>query len=204
MIEIFDCVQGGETWHQLRLGIPTASHFGEVLRDPGTSKTRRDYMLKLAGEILTGEPMGSFSNEHMERGQVLEAEARDLYAFATDIETRQIGFIRNWNAGCSPDSLIGDDGILEIKTALPHILLDITLKDEFPAAHKAQTQGALWVAERGWIDCIVYWPGLPLFVKRAYRDEPYIANLAKALDSFNEELHGIIGRMNAFGTAMRA
>jgi hypothetical protein len=204
MIEIFDVEQGTEQWHALRLGIPTASHFAEVIRDPGTSKTRRDYMLKLAGERLTGEPMGSFENQHMERGRTLEAEARDLYAFAADIETRQVGFIRNWNAGCSPDSLIGDDGMIEIKTALPHILIDIALKDEFPVAHRAQTQGALWIAEREWIDCVVYWPGLPLFVKRARRIEPFIATLAKAIEDFNNELNEIVERFDRAASGAKA
>jgi hypothetical protein len=132
------------------------------------SKTRRTYLLKLAGEILTGAPMENYTNGHMERGKAMEAEARDLYAYYHELTADQIGFIKNGRAGCSPDSLIGENGLLEIKTTFPHLLLDILLRQEFPPQHKAQCQGALWIAEREWIDLAIYWPGLPLFVKRAY------------------------------------
>ena len=191
MLQIIQCEQGQPEWFQARLGIPTASEFKTLLgikKDAREKVTRRTYMLKLAGEILTGEPMEGYKNDHMERGNLMEEEARDLYAFQADIEPERVGFIRNGDKGCSPDSLLGTDGMLEIKTKLPHLLIDCILKDEFPAEHKAQCQGALWVAEREWIDIAVYWPKLPLFVKRAYRDDGYIANLAGAVKDFNEEL----------------
>jgi hypothetical protein len=98
-------------------------------------------------------------------------------------------------AGCSPDALIGDDGMLEIKTALPHILLDIIERDEFPPCHKAQTQGALWVCDRQWIDQMVYWPGLPHFIKRATRDETYISSIAILVRKFTKELHELVKRV---------
>ena len=61
--------------------------------------------------------------------------------------------------------------MMEVKTKLPHLALECLLRGEFPTEHKAQCQGALWVAEREWIDLVAYWPKLPLFVARAYRDE---------------------------------
>ena len=191
MIQIFDMPQGSPDWFAARMGIPTTSEFKTLLgikKDARDKATRRTYMLKLAGEIVTGDPMESYKNDHMERGNLMEDEARDLYTFMSGEEPIRVGFIRNGDKGCSPDSLIGDKGMLEIKTKLPHLLIDCLLKDEFPAEHKAQCQGALWVAEREWIDIAVYWPKLPLFVKRAYRDEGYIANLAGAVADFNEEL----------------
>lgn len=190
-MQIIQCEQGQPEWFQARLGIPTASEFKTLLgikKDARDKVTRRTYMLKLAGEIITGEPMEGYKNDHMERGNLMEGEARDLYSFQADIEPERVGFIRNGDKGCSPDSLLGSDGMLEIKTKLPHLLIDCILKDEFPSEHKAQCQGALWVAEREWIDIAVYWPKLPLFVKRAYRDDGYIANLAGAVKEFNEEL----------------
>ena len=75
------------------------------------------------------------------------------------------------------------------------------MSDEFPAEHKAQCQGALWVCEREWIDIAVYWPRLPLFVKRAYRDEAYIASIAKAVREFNDELAEIVARLRKFEEA---
>jgi len=156
-------------------------------------------MLKLAGERITGKPMESFSSRHTERGHALEPEARDYYAFLRDVDPAQIGFVHNDIAGASPDSLIGEDGLLEIKTALPHLLADLILKDQFPPEHIAQTQGQLWVTGRAWVDIIVYWPGMPPLIKRADRDEAYITNLAAAVQQFNAELEEIVARIRTYG-----
>lgn len=196
--QFFTCEQNSPEWHFARMGIPTASSFDAILT-PGKTKTeqktRRTYMLKLAGEILTGEPMDMVMTRDMERGHALEPEARDLYTLQTGAVLDRVGFIKRGRAGCSPDSLIGNDGGLEIKTKLPHLLIDLILKDEFPPEHTAQVQGALWVAERDWWDIEVYWPGLPPFIKRTGRDEAFIANLAGEVDRFNEELDTIVAQL---------
>ena len=116
----------------------------------------------------------------------------------TDSAPVEVGFIRNGPKGCSPDSLIGADGMLEIKTKKPALLIDALLGDKFLDEHKAQCQGALWVAEREWIDLACYWPGLPPVIHRAYRDEPYIATLSEAVDSFNAELEEIVERVRSY------
>ena len=193
-IEIFNCEQNSPAWHLARKGIATASAFGDVLAK-GEGKTRRTYLLKLAGEIITGQPMECIVSRDMERGHAMEAEARDLYTLKTDAQLAQVGFVRNGRVGCSPDSLIGDDGGLEIKTKFPHLLIDVILKDEFPAEHKAQVQGALWVTGRQWWDVAIYWPGLPLFVKRAHRDEAYIQQMATEVERFNADLDGVVSEL---------
>ncbi|MDQ0505995.1 hypothetical protein QOZ94_002799 [Xanthobacter agilis] len=170
----------------------------------GEGKTRRTYMLKLAAEIITGEPGDGLSTEDMERGHIMEPEARNFYAFQKDVEPELVGFIRNGQKGCSPDSLIGADGALEIKTKKPPLMIECLLKDEFPAEHKAQCQGVLWVAEREWIDICVYWPKLQPFIKRAYRDELYIASMSKAVDDFNSELSELVERVRRYGSGGRA
>lgn len=200
-LEILTCEQGTEEWFLARAGIPTSSMFATVMasgRGGGESKTRAKYMRQLAGEIITGKPMEGFTNAHMERGHEMEPEARDLYAFATDTAPEQVGFIRNGQKGCSPDSLIGANGMLEIKTKLPDLLIECLERDDFPPEHKAQCQGALWVAEREWLDIIVYWPAMPVFIKRAYRDEPYIAEMAKAVDTFNSDLAALVERVRGY------
>ena len=202
MIEIITCDQNSAQWHEARRGMVTASRFKDVLAK-GEGKTRRSYMLQLAGELLTGEPHEGFMTADMERGHEMEPDARNMYALMTDANPELVGFIRNGAKGCSPDSLVGDVGMLEIKTKLPHLLIDVLLRDEFPAEHKAQCQGALWVAEREWIDIAVYWPRLPLFIKRAYRDEAYIAGLAAAVDAFNAELAETVERIRSYGMADR-
>jgi hypothetical protein len=194
MLQIFDCEQGTPEWLTCRLGIPTASKFATVMAK-GEGKTRREYMLKLIGERLTGEPTQDYTNGHMERGKEMEAEARDMYCFVKDVEVQRVGFIRNGEKGCSPDSLVSNDGGVEIKTKLPHLQLDVLLRDRLPPEHVAQCQGFLWVAEREWVDFVSYWPKLPLFVKRVYRDEPYIKNLAAEVDAFNADMLELLERI---------
>ena len=142
--------------------------------------------------------MESFQNAHMERGKLMEDEARSLYEFMADAECERVGFIRSGRKGASPDSLIGSDGLVEIKTKLPHLMIETILRGDFPPEHKAQCQGQLWVSEREWIDIAVYWPGMPLFVQRATRDEAYIHDLSDAVDQFNEELDQIVARVRAY------
>lgn len=200
--------QGTLEWFDLRKGIATASQFECLMkrgRDGKTpSATRRTYMLELAAERLTGDPPENFSSIYTERGKLLEPEARDLYAMLTDTQPEQVGFITNHGAGCSPDSLIGADGLLEIKTKKPALLVDAIVTDEFLDEHKAQCQGSLWVAEREWIDLVAYWPGLPPFIKRAYRDEAYIAQLAAEVAKFNAELEAMVEKVRAYGQLAEA
>lgn len=200
MIQVFDCEQNSPEWFQARLGIPTASEFDSVLAK-GQGKTRRTYMMKLLGERLTGEPMENYTNAHMERGKVMEDEARRLYEFLQDTEIVRVGFIRNGDRGCSPDSLIGDAGMLEIKTKLPHLQLEAIFADRLPPEHQAQVQGQLLVAEREWCEFVSYWPKLPLFVKRVYRDEAYIKTLAAEIDRFNAELAALAEQITQRGAA---
>ena len=199
---IIECRQGEPEWYAARLGIPTASEFSTVLakgKDGGKSLTRKTYMMKLAGEILTGEPMESYSNQHMERGKEQEAEAREAYELMRDVDTQQVGFIVNDAKGCSPDSLIGNDGGLEIKTALPHIQVERLLKGDLPAEHRAQVQGNMWVTERQWWDFVSYCPRLPLLIVRVPRDDGYIAILAGAVKEFNAELANVVDAIRSAG-----
>jgi hypothetical protein len=109
-------------------------------------------MRKLAGEILTGIPMESYSNDDMDRGREQEPEILARYAFEHDIDVAKCGFIRNGKKGCSPDGLIGDDGMVQIKSAAPHVMIEILeawiAKRTIPTKHLPQCQGELWVAER--------------------------------------------------------
>ena len=199
---ILQCPQGSPEWAKARLGIPTASMFSAVLaaaKDGKERKTRDMYLRKLAGELLTGDPMENYQAPDFERGKQMEAEARNFYAFTTEDTIEQVGFIRNGNKGCSPDSLIGSDGMLELKTAFPHILIDKILRDEFPPEHRAQCQGNLLVADREWIDIGIYWPKMPMFVKRAHRDANYLRNLSDEIDIFNAELHELVEKIRRYG-----
>lgn len=202
MLEIINCTQGSLEWAQARLGIPTASEFASLLtkgRGGAESRTRQTYLYKLAGERLTGEVIESFISPHMERGKLMESEARNAYSFVTGLDCETVGFLRRGRAGASPDALIGHNGLLEIKTKLPHLLIEALLKGEFPPEHKAQCQGQLWIAERNWIDLAIYWPGLPMVIVRAHRDETFIKELGDAVAQFNEELDRIVAQVAVYG-----
>lgn len=195
-LEIFDCEQGSAEWHACRLGIPTASRFADILAK-GEGKMRGRYLRDLAAERLRGTvEEDTYSNAHMERGKVQEDDARRLYAFMADLDPVRVGFIRDGRKGCSPDSLIGEDGGLEIKTALGHIQVERLQRGGLPSEHKAQVQGSLWVTGRTWWDFCSYSPGLPPLIVRVDRDEQYIADLAKAVDAFNAELDDLVSSLS--------
>jgi len=203
MMQIHDMPQGSPEWFAARLGIPTASEFGTVMAK-GEGKTRRSYMYKLAGEIITGQPTEGYTNAHMERGKTLEDEARQLYSFMTDQQPIQVGFGRRGRAGCSPDSLVDDNGMVEIKTRLPHLMVETLLKGEMPPEHKAQVQGALWIFDREWLDFVAYFPRMPLFVTRVTRDNGYIANMAGEVSRFNDELDATVYAIRNYGQQVAA
>lgn len=190
---IFDCEQNSPEWFECRRGIVTASKFADVLAK-GQGITRRKYLYTLAGEILTGEVQPAYTNADMERGHEMEADAVNLYAFDRDAEPVVCGFMRRGRSGCSPDRLIGDTGMLEVKSKLPHLQLEVLERDNLPPEHKAQVQGQLWVSGREWCDFISYWPRLPLFVKRVERDETYIESLAQAVADFVGELDALVAK----------
>jgi hypothetical protein len=198
-VEIIECQQGSAEWFQARLGLPTASMFSAILAK-GEGKTRKSYMNKLAAEIVTGELGEVFTAPALERGKVMEDEARAFYSFMKTADPKQVGFVRNGSVGWSPDSLVDDNGALEIKTQRADLLIETILKDTFPSEHVAQCQGGLWVGEREWIDLCVYWPKMPTFIKRAYRDETYIKNLSIEVEKFQSELNELVMRIHAYGS----
>jgi hypothetical protein len=193
-LEVIDCEQGDPGWFQARVGIVTASEFHSVLAK-GEGKTRRKYMLRLIAERITGEPQETYTNAVMERGKLMEAEARDYYAFMTGVEPVRVGFLKRGRVGCSPDSLIGDNGLHEIKCKESHLHLEVLIADRLPPAHVAQCQGSLWVSNREWIDFQSYWPKLNPFIKRVYRDENYIKNLSSEVDAFIDEMDTLYERI---------
>ena len=194
MMEIIDCEQGSQEWLQARLGIPTASMYATVMaKGKGTapSLTRTTYLYKLLGERITGDPAENYQNHHMERGHEMEVDARNMYAFMNDVDPVLVGFIRNVKTGASPDALIGENGLLEIKTKLPHLLLPHLLSGSVPPEHKAQVHGQIWIAEREWCDFVAYWPNIRPLIIRVYRDDDYIRNMAHEVEMFNEELDAL-------------
>lgn len=202
-MEIFyDVEQGSDEWHELRRGLPTASNFKVLMAKGDEKRGRSSYLYKLAGERLTGVCGEGYKNDTMERGNEMEPKIRRDYEMLTDQDTTLVGFIlsRNGKAGCSPDSLVGEEGMMEAKSASPPVLIPMRLKalgdpKYFPPEHYAQCQGNLWIAEREWIDLIVWWPAMKPVVVRIERDEAYIDQLRDAVDLFDLELRRLVEKL---------
>lgn len=192
--------QGSADWLALRLGIITCSELDCLLvngkGEAGFGAAAFTYMDQLIGERITGDAAElPFTTRATERGHELEGKARKLYKARTDASYEEVGIILNHGIGYSPDALIGDSGLIEVKTKLPKFQVGVILAGEIPKEHVAQCQGGLWVSEREWIDFISYWPGMPLFIKRAYRDEAYIAKLAERVSTFHEIMEARMERV---------
>jgi len=191
------CEQGTPEWFTFRLGRVTASNFAKVLS--GRSRSGyKTYLRDLVAEYVTQKPMKGYKSKAMEEGLATEPQARDYYAELNNVSVEQVGFIElGDNIGCSPDGLVGTDGMIQIKCPEAPHHIDYYTTNVFPSEHKAQVQGELWVAERQWSDFISHNVDVkhrPHWSIRVQRDEPYIKDLAKAVENFAEELRTRIAK----------
>ena len=164
--------QGEEDWLYLRLGIPTASCFDEILtpKELSLSKSSKKYMHRLLAEWMYGAPIEAPKpSPWMERGTQLEPEAIRYYEMDRDVETTEVGFVTTDDGmiGASPDRLVGDDGVLEQKCPslefhVGYLLDPQSLVDQY----RLQVQGQLWVCQREWADIQSYYPGFPSVIIR--------------------------------------
>ncbi|MCV4287917.1 YqaJ viral recombinase family protein [Pseudomonas capsici] len=197
---IIDAEQGTPEWLALRLGFVTCSELDCLLvngkGEAGFGVAAFTYMDQLIGERITGEAAElPFQTKATIRGHEQEGVALWLYEAREDVQTSSVGIILNHGIGYSPDALVGDKGLTEVKTKLPKFQVSVILAGEVPKEHVAQCQGGLWVSEREWIDFISYWPGMPLFVKRMYRDEALIRKISERVKTFYEILDERMNRV---------
>jgi len=203
-MKIHNVEQGSEAWFQLRLGVPSASRFKDLLTPTGKpSASSEKYMHELLAEKMSGKRFDSFDTFHMKRGRELEPEAANVFSFQTDLICREVGFVTNdsQTVGCSPDRLIFDSG-LEIKCPMhtTHVkyLIDYHKDGEMPAEYYAQVQGTMWLMDLEDYWFMSYHPDLPNLIMNVKRDEKYIASLSAAIDKLLEELETnltLIGRI---------
>ena len=187
------CIQGSEEWSEARLGIPTASQFKRILTPKGKPSSSADgYSAELLAEWALGEAISDFAgNEWTERGNILESEARAYYSFHRDLDVETVGFLyRDGDrmSGCSPDGLVGEDGMLELKcpSAGKHLLW--LARGDVPPEHRMQVQGALWVSGRAWLDWMSFYPQLPPLLVRVTPDLEIQAALDVVLPKFIAQL----------------
>jgi putative phage-type endonuclease len=201
---IKDCEQGSDAWLYLRLGKVTASRIKDLLsKGKGTapSKLAESYMIELLAERLTGESKSFFENDAMRWGKETESEARAVYSIKNSrFDVEEVAFVEHNNSiGISPDGLVGDDGLVEIKCPNTTTQLKRALSTDYSADYKAQIQMQLWVTERKWCDFVSFDPRLDCdagyLQQRVMRDEEFISNMQEKTYAFVAKLNEMYNQL---------
>lgn len=190
--------QNSEEWYKKRVGKMTSSNLAKIMANFGKpfGEPAKKYAIEIAVGQLTGQVSKSnYSNEHMERGHEEEPIARILYENQYFCSVLNGGFFELDDIGCSPDGLVGDNGLIEIKSAIPSIHYSRIVKQSFDPAYKWQLVGNLKFIEREWIDFISYCADFPedkrLYVYRCHAED--FKNEFKMVDERIDELRELIG-----------
>lgn len=201
-MQIIHCEQGTPTWVEARTGRCTASNFDRIITPTGKESAQRtDYACELIGERLVTGPdpwREDYQSPDMQRGSYTEAEARKFYAFERDVDVEQVGCVIHdndfWLA--SPDGMVSDEGLVEIKCPKPSTQIRYTLDGVLPAKYKPQVHGQLIVTGRKWVDFLSYCPGVPPLLIRVEPDE-YTKQLELALCEFTLLFESLMERVQA-------
>ena len=193
--------QRSPEWYAARAGNITASAIGKLITPTlkvANNDTSRGVTTTLAAERLTGHVDEIGMTPDMWRGVECEPIAREAYEAHTGVTVQEVGFMVEdaWgtNFGCSPDGLVGTDGLIEIKCPRQKTHLSTILADEVPAYNMAQCQAALLVSGRDWLDFISFNAGMPLYVKRVHPDPAWRAVLIEAAQTFEANVQAIVAR----------
>lgn len=189
--------QRSDEWFAARLGKVTASRVADLMAKTksGPSASRGNYMADLIVERLTGIRPEGFTNAAMIWGTETEPQARAAYEFLTDAEVVEEGFALHptiADFGASPDGLIGDVGLLEIKCPSTAAHIETLLTGEVPGKYVTQMQAQMACTGRAWCDFVSFDPRMPgdmqLFVRRVARDDAFIAQMESEITGFLAEL----------------
>ena len=205
-----ELTQGSEAWHQARLGKVTASRVADVIAKTksGPAASRKNYLAELVAERLTGQPTESFMNAAMKWGIDTEPQARAAYEFFRDATVEEVGFVEHATiamTGASPDGLVGDNGMVEIKCPNTATHIDTLLTETIPGKYLTQMQWQMACADRAWCDFVSFDPRMPadlqLYVKRVERDDHMIKALGEAVTEFLAELDGKVAALQKLSEA---
>ena len=199
----YDIAQGSAIWEEMHISRPTASVFKRILTPQGRpSKQWEKFALQIITERIVQRRINVFTSEPMERGKIIEEDARNWYEYVYETDVQLGGFFTTDDGkfGASPDGRIGTNGLLEIKAPLIHNVVAHYITEKPDHEHWPQLQSQLYACapEREWVDMLVY-SGEPEkvshIVTRAYVDEPYQKLIAKELAKFNEFVEKVIERI---------
>lgn len=189
--------QGTDAWFQQRLGKVTASKIGDIVAKTksGYSTSRANYMAQLVVERLTGVKTESFTNAAMEWGTQTEPLARAAYELKNNVMVDEVAMIDHPTipmSGASPDGLVGEDGMIEIKCPNTATHLDTLLSGEADKRYTYQQQWQMACTGRKWNDFVSFDPRMPdnlqLFIKRVERDDELIKELEAEVVKFLAEV----------------
>lgn len=191
-----DLTQGTDEWLEARRGIVTASVVGQLITPSkitvAHNETSRRLIYKLLAERITGRIEPVFVTDDMLRGTMEEPLARAAYSEWAGVSVQQVGFITEdrWGptVGYSPDGMVGDDGLIEIKSRRPTKHVQTILSDRVPVENVAQIQCGLLVSGRAWCDYVSYCAGMPLYVKRVYPDQEWMQAIVDAACDAEERI----------------
>ena len=190
-MKVIDAIQGTPEWLASRAGRVTASMISNVLMKPETAGYR-DYQAQLVAEILTGKPQGSdYTNVHMQFGTETEPLARSAYEAETGFSVDEVGLCIHPvidRSGASPDGLVSNSGLVEIKCPKAATHLAYLIAGVVPAGYKNQMMWQMACCDRDWCDFVSFRPDLPehlqLFLIRFHRDQKEIDKLETAVNAF--------------------
>jgi len=185
---IHNIEQRSEAWYCAKCGLVTSTRFKSLCAKE-TTDSYKDLVTNLACEIITGKIEETYSNTLMEQALELEPIARQEYEWITDIPVKTVGFItpdedhkyHNW-IGDSPDGLLPEDGILEIKCPLARTHFEYIEANKLPSEYRYQVQGHLFVTGLNFCDFVSFVPGMKLFINRVEPDLELFAEFGRRLD----------------------
>lgn len=195
MLKIYEnLIQGSEEWLEARRGLLTASEIHKIMTPTGkiaNNKDTRAHVYELLAQRISEYVEPAYISDDMLRGQEQESYARNTYA-DNYAEVTNVGFITNdkwgFTIGYSPDGLVGDDGLIEIKCRRQKFQVETIVLGVVPDEFMLQIQCGLLVSERKWCDFISYHGGLPMFVKRVEPLEVMQAAIVEAATKFEEQV----------------
>jgi len=197
-------IQGSDEWRAIRCGKLTASRLADAVArtKTGWGASRANLMAELIAERLTGVPAQGFSSAAMQWGTDTEPQARANYEFMKSYDVVEVGFVTHPlipMSGASPDGLVGDIGLVEIKCQNTSTHIDTLLGGAVPGKYVTQIQWQLACTGRAWCDFVSFDPRMPenmqLFVKRVTRDGDRIAELTEMAQEFLAELDAKLARL---------
>src|SRR4030067_3319097 len=200
-----ELIQDSDEWFQYKLGKVGGSRIADLMArtKSGWGASRDAYSAELICERLSGQRYEKVKSKSMERGNEVEDDARAAYAFRFGVDPVPVGFVEHPTiavAVCSPDRLIAEDGLLEIKSPDSHTHLATLLGASIPRAYLLQMQWQLCCCQRQWVDFVSFDPRFPehmnLSIKRVNRDDAMIREMEAAVVDFLLELDPPLKELN--------